>query len=99
MSYAKTKGPVLIARPGYGRPMGALGDFSSFLNSLLTGYNASQQAQGAATQAQADAAAAAARAGAAAAPAQGSFFTPTHLIVIGGVGIAAVLLLKRKKRS
>lgn len=88
MAYAKTmsRRPVLVARPGFG-------DFSSsvkdFFGNLFSSYNASQQAQGAANQAAADTQRAVV--------AQGGGITATDLLLLGGVGVAAVMILKKKR--
>jgi hypothetical protein len=88
MPYIKVKGaaldgtPVLVARHGYG----GMGDISSFFSSLFSGYNATEQAQGAQQQALLQAQANAA----------GSL-DPTTLLLVGLGGFILYKVLKKKK--
>lgn len=86
MAYARTN--QLIARPGYS----GFGDFwdtiGDVAGNVLKVYNAGQQASGAA-QANKDLAAALA--------AQHGGISTGTILLVGGVGLAAVLLLTRRK--
>ena len=78
----------LVVRPGYSGVSGVLDDIESGVGKVLQVYSTEQQAQGASAQAQRDILSAMAAQ-------QGS--GTTTILILGAVGVAAYLLLRKKK--
>lgn len=84
MAYTRNN---LISRPGYSGVGGFMDTITGAAGSVLNFWNAQQQAAGAAAQSQRDLQAAMA--------AQGGIGTGT-IVLLGGVGVVAYLLLRKR---